>query len=113
MLLEKLSVDADVFKLGPAPDRDGVAIEVVDLRPLHGKKEGRVGGDDKLAVVKTGSLLKKGGKLLLQLGGKAVFWLVQKIECVVLDLVGEIEIGTLSVGATFKFCDAHFFGGKA
>ena len=57
-----------------------------------------MGGDDKLTAVEAGRVLQKLLQLQLELGGEAVFRLVQQIQAPLPDLPGKVQKGALPVG---------------
>ena len=98
MLLEKVVVRPHSRQLRPPATADGIGLHIVDQGASHSQQEGRVGGDDELAVVEAGGVLQELQQLRLFGGGKAVFRLVQEVESAVLDAAGEVERRALAIG---------------
>ena len=92
-------VDPHVLQLCPGAGPGRRLVQVIDLRPGHGEQEGRMGGEDQLAPEEPDGVLQKPFQLQLQSGGEAVLRLVQKIQGVFPDGLGEIRQGALPVGA--------------
>ena len=97
-LPEKVTPDPHVLQLRPGTGAGRRLVQVVDLRPLHGQQEGGVGGQHQLAAEEPGGVLQKALQLQLHGGGEAVLRLVQKVQGVLSDGLGEKVQGALSVG---------------
>jgi hypothetical protein len=95
---EEIVISSDVGQLGPFLRHYRIAVQVVDPGVIHRQQEGRVGGDDELTVVEAGRILYEAGQLHLEFRGHAVFRLVQQIDLITLDFVGEVHQGALAVG---------------
>lgn len=95
---EEIVISSDVGQLGPFLRHYRIAVQVVDPGVIYRQQEGRVGGDDELAVVEAGRILDKAGQLHLEFRGHTVFRLVKQIDLIALYLVGEVHQGALTVG---------------
>ena len=99
MPLKKLPCCLYILQFRPLPCCDGFGIQIIHPRPRHGQQKRRVCRYDKLAVVKPRRIMQKLRQLQLPFGRKAVFRLIQQIQCILTDAFAEHSQCALPVGA--------------
>ena len=64
MRLEEVTVEPHVGQLRPLLHRHGGLVQIIDTSTLHGEQEGRVGRNDELTAIESGTVGQESVRLV-------------------------------------------------